>query len=72
MEETTLEVKKRSVWKTILIWIVGIWAILTLASAVIELFMFFTVSAKIDLTQIAVWVLALIAVIKLGIIKYKK
>lgn len=70
-QETTPKVKK-PIWKTILIWIVVIWAVLTLAGAVIELFMFFTVGADIDFTQIATWALAFIVVMKLGIIKYKK
>ncbi len=71
-QETISEVKKRPIWKTILLWIIGIWAILTLASAVIELFMFFTVGVKIEAGRILPWIFALYIIKKLEIIKYKK
>lgn len=71
-QETISEVKKRPVWKIILIWIVGIWAVLALVDAVIGLFMFFTIGAEIEASRILGWIIALFIVKELKIIKYKK
>lgn len=70
-KETAPEVK-RPTWKTILIWIIGVWAVLVLADAVIGLFMFFTVGAEIETGRILGWIIAVFIVKKLKIIKYKK
>jgi len=71
-KETASEVKKKPIWKTILMWIVGIWAVIALADAVVELFMFFTVGAEIETGSILGWIIALYIIKKLEIIKYKR
>lgn len=76
MDEIKQEVKKDPPWITILKWIVGIWAVATLGGVIIEVFMFFTIGGEIDMVKlpinIAIVAIALIVVLKLGMIKYKK
>ena len=71
-KEAILEVKKKPIWKIILMWIAGIWAILVLADAVIGLFMFFTVGMEIEAGRVLAWIIALYIIEKLEIIKYKR
>jgi len=63
---------KRPIWKTILMWIAGIWAVCGLGDAVIGLFMFFTIGTKIEGARILGWIIALFIIKELKIIKYKK
>ncbi len=66
-----IKTMKKSIWKTFLIWILGIWAMLTLASASVDLFMFFTVGIKITFAQLSVWALALGIILKFGLVRYE-
>ncbi len=60
---------KRSIWRTILKWIIGVWAVLTLAGGIISIFGFLTVGMEITFAQVMVWILALAIILKLNIFK---
>jgi len=66
------EVKKRPVWKNILRWVLIVSAVLVLVDAAMSLFVFFTAGVNISWAQFTGWVVALIILMKLGIIKYEK
>ena len=53
MEEKKQETKK-SALKKVVLWIAGIWALLTFAGFVIELFMYITVGGEIDPSKLLV------------------
>lgn len=71
-KQGTISGEKRSIWKTILLWIIEIWAVLILADAVIGLFMFITVGVQIEAGQILGWIIALYVIKRNKIIIYKK
>jgi len=63
-EKTKSEVAKKPIWKTILIWIAYVWAILTLGGFILALFTFFMNGVAMDIREIGAGLIALLVLIK--------
>jgi hypothetical protein len=63
-EKTKIEVVPKPIWKIILIWIVYVWAILTLGGVIIALFAFFINGVTMNIGEMGAGLLALVIVIK--------